>query len=156
MSGSNYASSTKVSCDRTLLQLKNMLELFGADQFGYATSDEQAIVQFRCSTRMVRFVLQLPSVDDKEIAFTPTGKVREDNARRTVWEQACRAKWRSLYLLVKALLVAIEDGLIDFDRAFLHDLVTPNGRTVGEQLMPNVQSMIESGKKATLMLPGGS
>ena len=153
---SRYARNTSVSSDRTITQIKSLVERFGADQFAFATEDARAMVSFRCTRRVVRFTLPFPSIDDEEFALTATGRERSTDAQRGLWEQECRAKWRSLYLLIKALLVAIEDGLIEFDRAFMHDIVTPNGRTVGEILLPDVQRMIESGEPVPLMLTGDS
>lgn len=148
-----YARNTEVTSDRTISQLRALLERFGADTFAFATNQSKGMVSFCYEGRTVRFTLDLPRIDEDEFALTPTGKERAPDACRKEWEQACRSKWRSLFLLVKALLVAIEDGLIDFDRAFMHDIVTPDGRTVGERLLPDVQAMIEQKKDTPLLLP---
>lgn len=148
-----YARQTTVSSDRTITQIKALVEKFGANQFGFATEDARAMLSFRYHNRVVRFTLELPSIEEEEFALTATGLERSPSSCHKLWETACRSKWRGLFILIKALLNAIEEGLIDFDRAFMHDIVTPDGRTVGEHMIPEVQKMLDSGKATPLLLP---
>lgn len=140
-----YAESTDVPVDRTISQLKQLIERFGADQFALMTSAASAKIGFQYKTRMVRFDLALPALNEARFAQTPTGRPRRNEDARTIaWEKECRSQWRALFLLIKALFVAIESGLIDFDRAFMHDIVTPDGKTVGQRLLPEIQRVCDS------------
>lgn len=152
MSRYGYAKGTQVSSDRTVGQIKGIVERFGADTFAFASHNKGGMVSFRYRGRVVRFELPLPDRTSEQFTLTERGKERSPTAAMKSWEEACRMKWRSLFLLIKSLLIAIEDGLLDFDRAFFHDIVTPDGTTVGEQLMRKVQHMIENGKPAPLQL----
>lgn len=141
-----YASGTHVSVDRSIAQIRQLVMRFGADKFAIATGRKTATLAFSYKGRPVKFDLSMPDQDDKRFQFTETGRPRRnDAAPMQAWERECREKWRSLHLLLKALLVAIEEGLLDFDRAFMHDIVMPDGRTVGQKLLPMVQGAIERG-----------
>jgi hypothetical protein len=49
-----------------------------------------------------------------------------------LYDQACRSRWRSLLLLIKATLESIEIGIISEDEAFIAQTVGQDGRTVAE------------------------
>ncbi len=146
-----YAKNTRVDAGRTVSQIRTLIERFGASDFGFVAGSARATVAFRYQGRTVRFDLELPS--RSEFAETPVrGRARSPAAAHRSWQRACDAKWRSLLLLIKALFVAIEDGLLDFDRAFMHDIVMPDGRTVGQRLLADVQSAVTNNQNVPLLL----
>lgn len=148
-----YAATTSVSVDRSIVQIRQLVMRFGADKFAVATGTKTATVAFSYQGRPVKFDLSLPDQHDERFQFTETGRARRNrDAPLQVWERECRAKWRSLHLLLKALFVAIQDGLIDFDRAFMHDIVMPDGRTVGQKLLPAVQDAVSRGDVGAQLL----
>ncbi|MFI4881401.1 MAG: hypothetical protein ACIAQU_02325 [Phycisphaerales bacterium JB064] len=66
---------------------------------------------------------------------TPSKKQkRTPEQARTAWEQACRSKWRALYLVMKAKLVAVDEGISTIEREFLPDVVTEDGTTVERRI----------------------
>lgn len=67
------------------------------------------------------------------------------------WEQACRAKWRALYLIIKAKLEAVESGISTIEREFFYDIVLPDGNTVGEFLSPQLDMVYESGNMPPML-----
>ncbi len=144
-----YASKTDVSVDKSRAEIEAVLKRYGASRFGYETGPHEAVIQFIVGNRHVRFVLPLPSADDPEFALLPkTGKPRIDTKRLSLWEQACRSRWRALLLAIKAKLEAIEVGISDFDSEFLSFLVDPtSNRTVGETILPELEKRyLEVGK----------
>ena len=148
-----YAAGTSVSVDRSIVQIRQLVMRFGADKFAIATGRKTATVAFSYKGRPVKFDLSLPDQDDPSFQVTETGRPRRNaDAPLQAWERACREKWRSLHLLLKALFVAIEEGLIDFDRAFMHDIVMPDGRTVGQKLLPVVQDAVSRGDVGAQLL----
>lgn len=150
-----YAAGTSVPVDRSVAQIRQLLVRFGASQFAFAVGEKTATLAFVYQGRPVRFDLPLPDRNDPRFHHTETGRPRrnEDGAYRA-WDSECRAKWRSLHLYVKALVVAVQEGLVDFDRAFFHDIVMPGGRTVGQHLIPQIQDAVRDGKVgAPLLLP---
>ncbi len=58
-----------------------------------------------------------------------------------------------LALVIKAKLEAVETGITMFDEEFLAHIVLPNGNTVGQFMLPQVESTYNSGAMPPL-LPG--
>lgn len=130
-----YAKDTSVPVSRSEAHLKELLRRYGADAIMTYEERSQKIaaVAFRVNGRNVRLTLPLP--DPSERAFThkrhSSGNwiARKKPEAFQKWEQACRARWRLLVLLVQAKLEAIEAEVSTFDREFLADIVLPGGET---------------------------
>lgn len=58
-------------------------------------------------------------------------------------EQRNRQRWRVLFLVVKAKIEAVEAGISIFEEEFLSFIVTANGQTVGEVLLPRLAASSE-------------
>jgi hypothetical protein len=138
---SRYAANTEVSSSRSRDEIERTLERYGADQFLYGWRDTNAVVGFRMKDRHVRFVLPLPSKNDKAFTeYESRGKLwlRTEEAARKLYEQAVRQRWRALALVIKAKLEAVETGISEFEDEFLSNIVLPDGKTVGEHVRPMV------------------
>lgn len=142
-----YAENTQVNESRSREEIERMLMRFGATEFGYMTKPGEALIGFVFRGLRVQFTVAQPQRDDPEFATTPTGRKRRDTtAAYKAWEQECRRRWRSLAAVVKAKLVAVDDGVATFETEFLPYMVTSDGRTVGQRLVPRLESAIQSGK----------
>ncbi len=151
----SYASQTTVSADKSRTEIESTLRRFGADQFMYGWEDARAVIQFRAHDRLIRFVLELPDRDDPRFILTPAGrKRRAPDAMLKAYEQATRSAWRSLALVIKAKLVAVDDGIVTFEQEFLAHIVLPSGDTVGRWAIPQVATAYETGEMLPA-LPGG-
>jgi len=145
-----YAESTNVQADRSRADIEKVMMRHGARGFMYASDIGRAMIGFRILNESgaivsVQITLPLPPNDDKEFTHTPTGKARAREAAVAAWEQACRASWRQLLLIVKAKLEAINAGISTIEREFMPDLVIgKDGRTLGHWMAEN-QNAIESG-----------
>lgn len=134
-----YAENTTVSSGESKNEIERTLVRFGASQFVYGWRDEAAVIGFTMSGRQVRFVLPLPSRDDPEITKTPArGQTRTKEQQEKAYEQAVRQRWRALAAVIKAKFAACEAGISVFEREFFYDTVLPNGQTVGEYMLPQV------------------
>ncbi len=67
------------------------------------------------------------------------------------WEQACRQKWRALYLVIKAKLEAVESGISCFEDEFLANIVLPDGSLVGNFMRPQIEQVYSSGNMPALL-----
>lgn len=134
---SGYATGTSVPVERSRAEIERTLSRFDASEFMYGYDATRAIVQFAARGRRVRFVLGLPDKDDYRL--TPTGKARTSSAALSAWEQACRESWRALAAVIKAKLVAVETGIVGFEEEFASHIVLPDGSTVGEWLLPQIE-----------------
>lgn len=147
---SRYAQNTGVSVDRSRSEIEHTLARYGAHAFAYASESNKAMISFKMKQRMVRFVLDLPPAEDYR--KTPgRGRERSDADTYRNWEQACRQCWRALSLVIKAKLEAVESGISVFEEEFLAHLVLPNGKTVGQFMVPQVQAAYETGKMPKML-----
>lgn len=145
-----YAEKTSVSVAKTKADIEELVQKYGADQFISGFKDNIAIVGFSLADRQVRFVLPLP--DKAEFLYTPgRGQRRTDDAARAAWEQACRSKWRALYLVIKAKLEAVDAGISTIEREFLADIVLPDGQTAGDWMHPQIEQAYLTGNMPPLL-----
>lgn len=141
---SRYAANTSVTPDKSRAEIEATLTRYGASAFGYMREEGQSMVTFRCNDRVVRFVLSMPDPRDAEFSKTPAKRrERSPEAAYKAWQQACRQRWRALALVVKAKLEAVEAGISEFEEEFLPHIVLPDGRTVGEWMLPQVRRAYE-------------
>lgn len=147
-----YAANTAVSSELSRLEIERTLIRYGADQFAYAMQTGKAMIGFVMEGRQVKFILPLPKKED--FTYTDTGRTRTDNSQKEVWEQASRQRWRALNLVIKAKLEAVECGISSFDREFMADVVLPDGRTVGDFMLPQIEQAYISGRPPMMLIEG--
>ena len=153
---SRYAAETSVSQDRSRAEIEATLKRYGATSFMYASEQTAAMIGFRISDRMVKFVLPMPDPKSREFTHTPArGTLRSPAEAEKAWEQAGRQRWRALALVIKAKLEAVEAGIVTFDEAFAMHFLLPNGQTVGEWVTPQIAQVYAAGEMPAL-LPGGA
>jgi hypothetical protein len=159
----SFAEHTTVSVEKSKAELDALLKRAGAAQRVIGDDDAAgtACAGFTIGKdgdrRMVRITLPLP----KASAFARVsvrGKVRdatpEEQAR--AHEQACRARWRCMVLLVKAKLEAVALGVSTLEREFLADVYLPSGETVGQVLSPKLAIAYETGTFPPMLGMGGA
>lgn len=144
-----YAENTKVASRASRDEIERTLARYGADGFMYGWADDSAIVAFRMNNRHIKFVLPLPARADFE--KTPTGLERSQERRNAAHEQASRQRWRALALVIKAKLEAVEAAIVSFESEFLAQIVLPDGKTVGEVMVPQVGIAYDSGDMPPLL-----
>jgi hypothetical protein len=157
-----YASGTSVSVQRTKGEIEAVLERYGASGFGYMTEGGCAMVAFTmrdaglpgAGRLRVRIRLAMPDPRDSEFTRTPTGKERQREAALKAWEQACRASWRALLLVIRAKLEAVEVGISSIEREFMADVLLPSGETVGE-VFADQHAAIVAGERPLMLTMGG-
>lgn len=151
---SRYAQKSNVSVERSKAAIEKTLQRYGASHFAYTTDHATAVVGFAYQKRMIKLRLNLPHPDN--FRFTPTGKYERSNeAALAAWEQACRSSWRALHLVIIAKLEAVESGIATFEDEFLAYTYLPSGKTVSEELTPQINQAIETGKMPPLLLAAG-
>lgn len=151
-----YSSTTDVPVYRSQEELQTILKKWGAVGFVFGEDNGAAFVWFRTQERQIRVSVALPDKESKEFTKTPSlGRSRSDEAAFKAWDQACRQRWRALVLYIKALLVAVEEGIVTFEKAFLSHVVLPDGSTVGDWSEKAIQEVYALGTMPKL-LPGGA
>jgi hypothetical protein len=150
-----YAATTAVSSEHRRAEIERTLRRYGADGFAYATQRDRAMVEFIMTGRRIRFTLTLPDRTDERFTQTPTGRDRSPAAVEKEYEQAVRQSWAALALVIKAKLEAIEAGISTVDSEFLAAIVLPDGGTVGERTVPQLDAAY-AGNGLPALMPGGA
>lgn len=149
-----YASTTDTSSDASLAEIKRNLFRFGADEFAHGEDRTGATIGFVLRGRHFRFRMQLPNRTDRRFTHTDQRRLpRSKAAQEREYETAVRQRWRSLALVIKALLAGVDDGILTFEEAFLPYTLMPDGRTVAEHTLPAVAETYATGAQPAL-LPG--
>ncbi len=140
----SYAENTKVPIDRSQAEIKKILQKYKATGFAFMENTTMSVVLFEANFKRVKFVLPMPPLPSKNA----TG------ASIKTFEQLCRARWRCLVLAIKAKLESVESGITTFEQEFMAHIVLPDGRTVGDVMIPQIESSYQSGKMPPLLGPG--
>ena len=153
-----YAANTEVPVERSRAELERTLSRYGATSFAYGWQASSAVVMFEAHGRRIQFVLPLPDRDDP--VFTTyrhsSGRMlnRTEAAAEKAWEQAQRARWRALNLVVKAKLEAVESGITTFEQEFLAHTMLPSGETVGDWIEPQLDQAYALGTMPPMLALG--
>lgn len=151
-----YASNTDVSSSKSRQEIESTLERYGCTAFMYGWEGTNAIICFQASGRRIKFELPLPARDAPEFTCTQARKTRRSPEQaKAAWEQATRQRWRALALVIKAKLEAVESGISVFDEEFMANIMLPDGRTVGQFMLPQIEASYSKGGMPKL-LPGVS
>lgn len=138
-----YAQGTSVGADQSRLDLEKTLRRFGADAVMSAWDDttRAQVVVFRLDGRQVRLDVPLPDPGEKQFTHTPSGRQkRTATAAAEEYQKEVRRRWRSLLLVVKAKLTAVQDGISTLEREFLADMIVEgDGRTVEQVIRPYLE-----------------
>ena len=118
----------------------------------YGWEGTRAVIGFRMSSKMLRFTISLPPKDADEFKYTPSKRRERSPADQIkAWEQSVRQRWRALALVVKAKLEAVETGITTFEEEFMSHILLPNGETVGQHMLPQIERAYETGEMPAML-----
>lgn len=146
-----YAAQTSVAVSKTKGEIDALLRKHKATGFGTFEEQKRAMIVFEMRDRRIRFELPLPSQLDKAFVMTDRGKMRAADSAMAAWEQACRSRWRALFLCIKAKLESIESGIETFDDAFLAHIQLPDGSLFREHAKPAIANAYLTGNMPPLL-----
>ena len=158
-----FAQDTSVPISRSRGEIEDLLRTWGCTKLGWSDEYDEgrATLQFvwvRESTQYIaRFAVQLPRRD----AFIAEWKRKNGSwsvpAESTIEKalaQGGRSAFRVLLLWIKASLNAVEHGIVSAESVFLPWIVTPDGRTVAEALVPRMADLLTTPAERLLPAPG--
>lgn len=153
--GSTYAKGTEVTVARSRDDLERLLKARGATgfMFGWEEGNDNYVVAFRLADRLIRLTVPRPWPGDHQ--RTPTGRRRTERSAGQLAEAEERRRWRSLLLVIKARLVAVDDGVETLETAFLPWVVLPNGQTIAQWLGPQLDTVYAT-QVMPALLPGAA
>ena len=125
-----YAKNTSVPVERTKAEIEKLVKKYGAKGFAVGWHGDRAQLSFIAHDRHIRFTIIVPQQ-----------------------AQAQRSRWRTLLLLVKAKLEAVDAKVVTFEEAFFADIIIPEtGKTVWETAREPLKLAYE-GKSVNLLEP---
>lgn len=139
-----YAQGTTIPVDRSKSEIEKLLRKFGAEQFAYVSGADKSLIVFSAHGRQVRFVVSMP--DPSSFNRTPSGRTRTKTQAQDQYDAEVRRIWRSLVLMVKAKIDAIESGIATFEEEFLPYVVLPDGKTVYEETAGAIETAYATGQ----------
>jgi len=146
-----YAATTSVSVSKTKGEIDGLLRKHRATGFGVFEEQIRAVLVFEMAARRIVFHLPLPNQMDKQFIMTERGKTRTADSAMAAWEQACRSRWRALFLCIKAKLESVEAGIESFEESFLAHIQMPDGQTVSQHVRPRIAQAYETGSMQPLL-----
>lgn len=150
-----YAENTTVSVDKSIGEIITLIRKAGAERVAQMQEPTRIVIQFFLKDRMLRFAIKLPTWE--EVPEYSGYRYRSQDQRQMKAEQRHMQRARALLLVIKAKLESIESGVETFDEAFLANIVTPEGQTVGDWLIPQVEEGYRIGvMPKQLLLTGGN
>lgn len=141
-----FAVDTGVPVDRTKGQIEAMLRARGATEFINGWSETEDRIKFRIGNVAIQFTLPRVDATDPQIASEPrSGRPRSAEMISRLVAKRDRSRWRSLYLVIKAKLEAVDAGIAIFEKEFLAFVVMRDGTTVGDLIVPQIQAATAKG-----------
>lgn len=130
-----YAERTTVAVEKSRHDIESMLRKAKANRVVHVNEPLEAIVMFELAGRLIR--IEVPIKGDAT-------------------DQMRRAKWRALYLIIKAKLEAVDQKVTTVEQEFLAHVVLPDGKTVAQWIEPQLQVAYDRGTMPTnpLLLEG--
>lgn len=156
MATRRYATGTDVPVQQSRNEIENLLRKHGAHAFGFQcelATGGQSIVSFYLQQRLFKIPIRVRDESDKCITHTPGGARRNGADRERALAAEERRAWRVAVLWLKAVLEAVESGLMPLETALLPHMVLPNGQTFAQWAPPQVKMLSETGRMPAL-LPG--
>lgn len=146
-----YAADTEVTSDRSRAEIERTLRRYNASSFAYGWEESQAVVMFSIEGYRVRFILPMPSKNERRFTHTETGRLRSDDVAYREWEQGCRQAWRALSLVIKAKLEAVEAGIVTLVEEFGMHMLLPGGQSVGTIVTQSIEKSYKEGAPPSML-----
>lgn len=148
-----YAEHTRVSVEKSKGEIETLLQKNGATEYVSGWNTVSAQIIFHMNGKRIKFHLPFPDKNSPEFQFKRKSYKRTEIQSSERYEQACRQKWRSLLLAIKAKLESVSSGISTFEEEFLPYFVVPgDGRTVGEIMIPQLETSYQTGNALPLLL----
>ncbi len=155
---SKYAAGTTVTASNTQGEIMGLLGKRGVQKIATFCEPERFSLAFEHEGIPYRVGLPLPDPDDPEFSEYMQGSVkykRTESAIRERYEKELNRRWRAFGMVIKAKIVAVEEGISTMQAEFIGNAVLSTGRTVSETYAEELGVLAASGQLSALMPPGG-
>lgn len=151
-----FATGTTVTAAKTEGEIKEMLSRRGVTKIGTMDDGETYTLGFQYEGMGFKICLPLPDPDDRRFTHYKQGGTafeRVDNAKRELYEKEVNRRWRAFGAVIKAKIVAVEEGISTMEAEFIGNAIMRSGRTVAEEWSPRLPQLLTSGDIKALEPP---
>lgn len=152
-----YADGTTVSVAQSKAEIEDILRRYGATSFatGWDGPTRRAVLSFVAGGKQLRFEVGLPALEEvsHKVKRIRSGTTRAERLSIEL-EKEERRLWRALALAIKAKLELVESGITTFEMEFMAHVVLPNQQTVGEWMVPQINTAYERRKMPPFLALG--
>lgn len=154
-----YASRTKVSAAKSREEIQAILKKYGASDFGYKEAADHAMVIFKMANRDYRFLIRYKPLSAFKPSISkissPAKRDRTQADLKAEHEQHIRQRWRAMLVVIKAKLIAYDEGIETLEEVFFRWTVVPGSeQTIEEMIEPQIQAAYTTGKLPPMLQPG--
>lgn len=146
-----YAEGTTIGIDQTLNQIRKSLLVAGATHYAFGEGPDYAGIQFRLEGLHYKFVVKRPTWEDLYDRYRDPRRVDQTRAIEDEW----RRRWRARLLWLKAMIEFAEVEPEAFAASMLGYAVLPDGKTMAEWSVPQLEAAYSAGTMPPLLLGTG-
>jgi hypothetical protein len=138
-----YATGTKVTIGKSILELGKICEKYGATNFSMLKGDTKTAILFKYNNRLYRF-----DIDLTKIKIKSSGNEIKD-------EKACkdeeRRRWRVFVITLKSMFECIENEVIASELLLQPFVLLPDNTILGEKVLSQVDLLYENSNMINLL-----
>lgn len=145
-----FAENTTVPVERSQAEIRKILVQYKAGGFVFGEGNNMAMIQFEMNGRRIKFTMPLPILHKTKCR---TGRYAGSTVvmgQKQV-DQETRRLWRCLVMSVKSKLESVASGITTFEQEFMAHIVMPNGQTVGDIAIPQIEETYRTGQMPPLL-----
>lgn len=153
----SYAENTQVPIERSRAEIESTLRKFGARKIMTLLDDElnTSLVGFEINNISYKIKIPMPDPNDPDFRKTPTGRRRKSTQTvNNEYIQEAKRRWRSLQIYIKAILIASDDKIIQLETMLMPFIILPDGLTVSETIIPQLEKAFKDGSLHVKLLGG--
>lgn len=156
MSSTRYAENTRVAASKTVNDILATLVKSGIDEFAQMNTHTGTTILFKFDGVNYKVQLPYPDPNDISITHTPQGRLRNKSDQNAFFQKELDRRMRAFLLVIKAKLVAVEEGIVSFESEFLSYAIMSDGKTMLDHATPALEQVKSQGGSMSIALPGGS
>lgn len=152
-----YAHGTTVTAQQTQAEIMGLLAARGVNKIATMNEPSRFALAFEFDGVPYRISLPLPEPDEPRFTTYKQGAStysRSEGSAKQLFEKELNRKWRAFGMVIKAKLVAVEEGISSMEAEFIGNVVLASGRTLSETHASELPALAKAGKVAALALPG--
>lgn len=138
MTARRYAQDTTVPADKTQAEIIGYVKGRGATKVASFEDGDGVVILFEVKNRAVRLKVMRP--DRKDFVYDAAGRYRDASGQERAAEKEWMRRWRTLLIVIKGKFELVDSGIVTFEEEWLPYLVTKNGGTVYEEMLPALEA----------------